>query len=182
MKRKFTLIIFILIAAVSCIQEIRHEVRETSDKEISFKATEYEAYITRSGSEDASAPESRRMFLGMAGKDSIFITASASDISALKAPTKADEGQSGGTVPESFHIVAFKDEAGTPYTDLKVTSPDGWESYSPMMYWPYKYEKIHFFAYSYNLGDNLTKKTDSLSLSAAERAQMLFLLTMKMSW
>ena len=163
MKRKFTLIIFILIASVSCIQEIRHEVRETSDKEISFKATEYEGYITRSGSGDASAPESRRMFLGMAGKDSIFITASASDIPALMAPTKADEGQSGGTVPESFHIVAFKDEAGTPYTDLKVTSSDGWESYSPMLYWPYEYEKIHFFAYSYNLGDNLLYPSYSTS-------------------
>ena len=137
MKQKFTLIALSFIAAVSCIQEIRHEMRETSDKEIAFKATEYEAYLTRSGSDDdASALESRRMFLGMAGKDSIFITASASDIPAFKAPTKAGEGQSGGTVPESFHIVAFKDEAGTPYTDLKVTSPDGWESYSPMMYWP----------------------------------------------
>ena len=168
MKRKLTLIILILFAAVSCIQEIRHEVRETSDREISFKATEYEAYLTRSGSEDASVPESRRMFLGMAGDDSLFITATVSEMPApskaeTKAPTKADEGQSGGTVPESFHIVAFKDEAGTPYTDLKVTSPDGWESYSPMLYWPYEYEKIHFFAYSYNLGDNLISPTYSTS-------------------
>lgn len=89
-----------------------------------------------------------------------------------KALTKADEGQSGGTVPESFHIVAFKDEAGTPYTDLKVTSPDGWESYSPMMYWPYEYEKIHFFAYSYNLGDNLISPT--YSTSGAYKATFIY--------
>ena len=49
-----------------------------SGNEISFKISEYEAYITRSGSEDASAPESRRMFLGMAGNDSLFITATVS--------------------------------------------------------------------------------------------------------
>ena len=168
MKRKFTLIALSFIAAVSCIQEIRHEVRETSDKEIAFKATEYEAYLTRSGSDDASAMESRRMFLGMAGKDSIFITASESDIPAPKALTKAGEGQSGGTVPESFHVVAFKDKAGTPYSDLKVTSPDGWKSYSPMMYWPNEYENIHFFAYSYNLGDNLI--SPSYSTSGAYKA------------
>ena len=140
--------------------ELRSEEDMKPGNEIRFSASDYSPTVTRS-SEDGHT--GKRVFLGMAGKDSIFMTASVSDIPALMAPTKAGEGQSGGTVPESFHIVAFKDEAGTPYTDLKVTSPDGWESYSPMLYWPYEYENIHFFAYSYNLGDNLISPTYSTS-------------------
>lgn len=150
--------------------ELRSEEDMKPGNEIRFSASDYSPTVTRS-SEDGHT--GKRVFLGMAGKDSIFITASASDIPAPpKALTKADEGQSGGTVPESFHIVAFKDEAGTPYTDLKVTSPDGWESYSPMMYWPYEYEKIHFFAYSYNLGDNLI--SPSYSTSGAYKATFTY--------
>lgn len=150
--------------------ELRSEEDMKPGNEIRFSASDYSPTVTRS-SEDGHT--GKRVFLGMAGKDSIFITASASDIPAPpKALTKADEGQSGGTVPESFHIVAFKDKAGTPYTDLKVTSPDGWESYSPMMYWPYEYEKIHFFAYSYNLGDNLI--SPSYSTSGAYKATFTY--------
>ena len=154
MKRKLTLIIPILFAAVSCIQEIRHEVRETSDKEIAFKATEYEAYITRSGSEDASAPESRRMFLGMAGNDSLFITATVSEMPepsriGTKAETKTEDGSDR---PEHFHITAFKDDAQEPYLrSFSVETENNWESYSPMLYWPYKYEALHFFAWAYNI-------------------------------
>jgi len=149
--------------------ELRSEEDMKPGNEIRFSASDYSPTVTRS-SEDGHT--GKRVFLGMAGKDSIFMTASVSDIPALMAPTKAGEGQSGGTVPESFHIVAFKDEAGTPYTDLKVTSPDGWESYSPMLYWPYEYEKIHFFAYSYNLGDNLI--SPSYSTSGAYKATFTY--------
>ena len=158
------------ILASSCMKnELRSEEDMKPGNEIRFSASDYTPTVTRS-SEDGHT--GKRVFLGMAGKDSIFITASASDIPAPKALTKADEGQSGGTVPESFHIVAFKDEAGTPYTDLKVTSPDGWESYSPMMYWPNEYENIHFFAYSYNLGDNLI--SPSYSTSGAYKATFTY--------
>jgi len=158
------------ILASSCMKnELRSEEDMKPGNEIRFSASDYSPTVTRS-SEDGHT--GKRVFLGMAGKDSIFMTASVSDIPALMAPTKAGEGQSGGTVPESFHIVAFKDEAGTPYTDLKVTSPDGWESYSPMLYWPYEYEKIHFFAYSYNLGDNLI--SPSYSTSGAYKATFTY--------
>ena len=149
MKRKLTLIILILFAAVSCIQEIRHEVRDTSDKEISFKATEYEAYITRSGSEDASAPESRRMFLGMAGNDSLFVTATVSEMTeSSKIGTKTEPGVA---KPEHFHIAAFKDDAQEPYLTLPLRTENNWESYSPTLYWPYKYDVLHFFAWAYNI-------------------------------
>jgi len=158
------------ILASSCMKnELRSEEYMKPGNEIRFSASDYTPTVTRS-SEDGHT--GKRVFLGMAGKDSIFITASASDIPALKAPTKAGEGQSGGTTPESFHVVAFKDKAGTPYTDLKVTSPDGWESYSPMMYWPNEYENIHFFAYSYNLGDNLI--SPSYSTSGAYKATFTY--------
>lgn len=147
-------IIISILASCSGLQEIRHEVRETSDKEISFKATEYEAYITRSGSEDASAPESRRMFLGMAGNDSLFITATVSEMPepsriGTKAETKTEDGSDR---PEHFHITAFKDDAQEPYLrSFSVETENNWESYSPMLYWPYKYEALHFFAWAYNI-------------------------------
>ena len=147
MKPKFTLIALTCIAAVSCIQEIRHEVRDTSDREIVFEATEYEAYITRSTSEDGM--ESRRMFLGMAGNDSLFITATVSDMpEAYKVGTKAENG---ATRPEHFHITAFKDDAQEPYLNLPVRTENNWESYSPMLYWPYEYDVLHFFAWAYNI-------------------------------
>ena len=149
MKQKFTLIALSFIAAVSCIQEIRHEVRETSDKEIAFKATEYEAYLTRSGPDDASAPESRRMFLGMAGNDSLFITATVSEMpEPSRIGTKADPG---AAEHEHFHIAAFKDDAQEPYLTLPLRTENNWESYSPTLYWPYKYDVLHFFAWAYNI-------------------------------
>ena len=160
MKRKLTLIILIFIAAVSCIQEIRHEVRETSDKEITFKATEYEAYITRSGSEDASAPESRRMFLGMAGNDSLFITATVSEMTeSSKIGTKAEPGVA---KPEHFHIAAFKDDAQEPYLTLPLRTENNWESYSPTLYWPYEYNVLHFFAWAYNISCDIISPSYSV--------------------
>lgn len=125
-----------------------------SGNEISFKISEYEAYVTRSGSEDDPAPESRRMFLGMAGNDSLFITATVSEMPepsriGTKAETKTEDGSDR---PEHFHITAFKDDAQEPYLrSFSVETENNWESYSPMLYWPYKYEALHFFAWAYNI-------------------------------
>ena len=160
MKQKFTLIALSFIAAVSCIQEIRHEVRETSDKEIAFKATEYEAYLTRSGSDDASAPESRRMFLGMAGNDSLFITATVSEMpEPSRIGTKADPG---AAEHEHFHIAAFKDDAQEPYLTLPLRTENNWESYSPTLYWPYEYDVLHFFAWAYNISCDIISPSYSV--------------------
>ena len=160
MKQKFTLIALSFIAAVSCIQEIRHEVRETSDKEIAFKATEYEAYLTRSGSEAASAQESRRMFLGMAGNDSLFITATVSEMpEPSRIGTKADPG---AAEHEHFHIAAFKDDAQEPYLTLPLRTENNWESYSPTLYWPYEYDFLHFFAWAYNISCDIISPSYSV--------------------
>lgn len=147
-------IIISILASCSGLQEIRHEVRDVSGNEISFKISEYEAYVTRSGSEDDPAPESRRMFLGMAGNDSLFITATVSEMPepsriGTKAETKTEDGSDR---PEHFHITAFKDDAQEPYLrSFSVETENNWESYSPMLYWPYKYEALHFFAWAYNI-------------------------------
>lgn len=147
-------IIISILASCSGLQEIRHEVRDVSGNEISFRVTEYEAYVTRSGSEDGPAMESRRMFLGMAGNDSLFITATVSEMPepsriGTKAETKTEDGSDR---PEHFHITAFKDDAQEPYLrSFSVETENNWESYSPMLYWPYKYEALHFFAWAYNI-------------------------------
>ena len=94
------------------------------------------------------------MFLGMAGNDSLFITATVSEMPepsriGTKAETKTEDGSDR---PEHFHITAFKDDAQEPYLrSFSVETENNWESYSPMLYWPYKYEALHFFAWAYNI-------------------------------
>lgn len=158
-------IIISILASCSGLQEIRHEVRDVSGNEISFKISEYEAYVTRSGSEDDPALESRRMFLGMAGNDSLFITATVSEMPepsriGTKAETKTEDGSDR---PEHFHITAFKDDAQEPYLrSFSVETENNWESYSPMLYWPYEYEALHFFAWAYNISCDMISPSYSV--------------------
>lgn len=151
MKTKDVILITMgLLLFYGCVEEMRDKgTVAPTNKEIRFQATDYEAIATRSAEDD---DQTGRMFLGMAGKDSLFLCASESPIvSKPMAVTKAE----GTTIPKSFHISAFKDNAANPYLTLKLTSQDNWQTYSPMLYWPYEYDYIHFFAWSYNLGDNL---------------------------
>ena len=156
MKNLWPHILTILCITASCHHEELSDCGLYSDTEIRFKATEYGAVLTRSDDEEISQD---RMFLGIAGKDSLFLTVSESPMEpSFNAMTKGE-----GNVPESFHISAFKDEAEAPYLNLKLSSSDGWSSYSPTLYWPNEYENIHFFAYSYNLGNNLISPQFSTS-------------------
>lgn len=147
MKTKLYLLSFLCLAS-SCYHEEFKDSTGDSDKGIRFMTAEYEAVMTRS-QEDTN--KTRRLFLGIADKDSLFLTASETDIG----PLDAVMTKSGETVPSSFHINAYRDNEANAYLNLKLTSTDNWATYSPTLYWPYKYEHIHFFAYSYNLGDNL---------------------------
>ena len=54
-----------------------------------------------------------------------------------------------------MHIAAFKDNSTAPYANVTITSTDGWNTYSPVMYWPEFYETVHFFASSPNEGNSL---------------------------
>lgn len=148
--KDFKLILLMTLCLVtSCRhEELRHDMIQTSDHAIKLAAAEYEVSTTRS---PITETETGRMFLGMAGKDSLFITATESPIE----DASLNMTKSGGTeVPQSFHVIAFRDDEQSPYVDLKVTSSDSWSTYSPMLYWPVEYGNIHFFAYSYNLGNN----------------------------
>ena len=127
-----------------------------SDKDIRFRTTEFEAVTTRS---QESSGQAGRLFLGMAGKDSLFLTASETDIE----PLTAVMTKSGETAPSSFHISAYRDNEADAYLNLKLTSTDNWATYSPTLYWPYEYDNIHFFAYSYNLGGNIISPRYSTS-------------------
>ena len=150
--KDFKLILLMTLCLVtSCRhEELRHDMIQTSDHAIKLAAAEYEVSTTRS---PITETETGRMFLGMAGKDSLFITATESPIEIEDASSNMTK--SGGTeVPQSFHVIAFRDDEQSPYVDLKVTSSDSWSTYSPMLYWPVEYGNIHFFAYSYNLGNN----------------------------
>lgn len=144
------ILLMILCLVTSCRhEELRHDMIQTSDHVIKLAAAEYDVSTTRSAA--IGEKETGRMFLGMAGKDSLFMTATESPIE----DASFHMTRSGGTeVPQSFHIIAFRDDEQSPYVDLKVTSSDSWATYSPMLYWPVEYDNIHFFAYSYNLGDN----------------------------
>ena len=145
------LIFSMLYSALSCQQkEIVHEEDISLKNSIQFQASEYEAILSRSGNGNLAT---KKTFLGMAGKDSLFILATVSENNTYdQVQTKAGEST---PVLGSFHIKAYKDGANSPYVDEKLTSEDGWNTYSPTLYWPNTYDHIDFFAYSYDVGENL---------------------------
>ena len=145
------LIVSMLFSALSCQQkEIVHEEDISLKNSIQFQASEYEAILSRSGNGNLAT---KKTFLGMAGKDSLFILATVSENNTYdQVQTKAGEST---PVLGSFHIKAYKDGANSPYVDEKLTSEDGWNTYSPTLYWPNTYDHIDFFAYSYDVGENL---------------------------
>ena len=147
MRRLIPYILTVLCLASSCYHEEVMDGPRYSDKDIRFMTDEYNAVMTRS--QEATC-ETGRVFLGMAGKDSLFLVASETEMESDAALLT----RSGEAVPSFFHISAFLDNEASPYLNLKLTSTDGWATYSPTLYWPDKYENIHFFAYSYNLGEN----------------------------
>jgi hypothetical protein len=102
--------------------------------------------VTTPSKQDEKA--GRRIFLGIAGKDSLFVTASEADMDTeVSALTKS----TGAVAPDSFHLSPFKDNETSPYLSHLLVTTDSWQTYSPTLYWPVVYEHIHFFAYSYNL-------------------------------
>lgn len=133
----------------SCnLEEIRQEDSRIEDRAVRFAATQYEVVMTRADHEPVSG---KRVFLGIAGNDSLFVTASEYDSgSSPTVPTKS----TASPVPDKFHVSAFKDNEKSAYLDLMLNSTDSWLTYSPTLYWPVVYEHINFFAYSYNLGEN----------------------------
>ena len=145
------LIFSMLFSALSCQQkEIVHEEDISLKNSIQFQASEYEAILSRSGNGNLAT---KKTFLGMAGKDSLFILATVSENNTYdQVQTKTGEST---PVLSSFHIKAHKDGANSPYVDEKLTSEDGWNTYSPTLYWPNTYDHIDFFAYSYDVGENL---------------------------
>jgi hypothetical protein len=91
MKTKLYLLSFLCLVS-SCYHEEFKDSTGDSDKGIRFMTAEYEAVMTRS-QEDTN--KTRRLFLGIAGKDSLFLTASETDI----VPLAAVMTKSGETVP-----------------------------------------------------------------------------------
>lgn len=148
MRRFIPYVLSFLCLASSCYHEEVMDGPRYSDKDIRFMTDEYKAVMTRS---QEAACETGRVFLGMAGKDSLFLVASEADIESDAAVIT----RSGEPAPSSFHISAFLNNGNSPYLNLKLTSTDDWATYSPTLYWPNEYDNIHFFAYSYNLGENL---------------------------
>ncbi len=133
----------------SCnLEEISQEDKPAAERQMRFDATEYTVVTTRSKQDEKAG---RRIFLGIAGKDSLFVTASEADMDTeVSALTKS----TGAIAPDSFHLSPFKDNETSPYLSHLLVTTDNWQTYSPTLYWPVVYEHIHFFAYSYNLGDN----------------------------
>ena len=105
--KDFKLILLMTLGLVtSCRhEELRHDMVQTSYHVIKLAAAEYDVSMTRSAA--IGGKEAGRMFLGMAGKDSLFITATESPIE----DASSNMTKSGGTeVPQSFHVIAFRDE------------------------------------------------------------------------
>ena len=155
----FVLSALITLAAVSCIEDINEYKGEFGNKEVSFSINSIDVVLTRAGEENTVQNST---FLGMIGKDSLFLTATEEY---MKLPeftvandtvgTKSD-GRNSTAIQSSFQIAAFKDKETAPYVNLPVISSDNWVSYSPTLYWPIYYSNIHFFASNPNVDEIFT--------------------------
>ncbi len=134
------LFISAFVVAVSCVRERRRDVNLLSDKKIEFTTANIAVAMTRS-SETDTVSLSDRLFLGMLDGDSLFLRVSQEDFEQDQM-TKAG----GEEKPQSMGVVAFKDNESEPYSNLTLTSEDGWQTYTPAMYWPEYYDEVHFFA------------------------------------
>ena len=157
------------ISLFSCEIDPLQPVGAEWGEEIKFKTEWYKATVftpTKSASEGNVKPKTQRHFLGMVDSDSLFLSFSESSV-----PQTSSPATKGGSQPGSIFLTTFKDQEETPYmTDLELTSGDNWESYNPKTYWPVNYDYLHFFAHSYNIGENVISpqySTDGEKYSAS---------------
>lgn len=143
MKRFLVVIAVVLLA--SCVRNELGDRNLFSNSRIEFVASDYEVAVTRAPDDaEVAAP----LFIGMMGTDSIFLTVTEETIPP-RAVTKSE-----GSV-EEFSIVGFKDDEQSPYVNLKVSTENNWVSYEPALYWPYRFDELHFFASSPNENNTL---------------------------
>lgn len=143
MKRFLVVISVVLLA--SCVRNELGDRDLFSNSRIEFVAAEYEVALTRS-TDGTGVP--KPLFMGMMGNDSIFLTMVEEPIP----PRVVTKGE--GSV-EEFSIVGFKDDEQSPYVNLKVSTENSWVSYEPALYWPYRFDELHFFASSPNENNTL---------------------------
>lgn len=156
MNRLISYLILALAAfsLLSCEIDPLQPVGAEWGEEIKFKTEWYKATVftpTKSASDTAIDTKPKRLFLGMVDSDSLFLSISESPV-----PETSSPATKGGSQPESIFLTTFKDQEDTPYmTDLELTSGDNWQNYNPKTYWPVNYTYLHFFAHSYNVGENV---------------------------
>ncbi|MBO7321483.1 MAG: fimbrillin family protein [Bacteroidales bacterium] len=144
--KRFLIVISVVLLA-SCVRNELGDRDLFSNSRIEFVADEYSVTLTRSAdAEGVGVPKS--IFMGMMGTDSIFLTVTEETIPP-RAVTKSE-----GSV-EEFSIVGFKDDEQSPYVNLKVSTENNWVSYEPALYWPYRFDELHFFASSPNENNTL---------------------------
>ncbi|MBO7249045.1 MAG: fimbrillin family protein [Bacteroidales bacterium] len=142
--RRFLIVIMALMIS-SCVKNEMGDRDLCSNSRIEFVASDYEVAVTRAPDDaEVAAP----LFIGMMGTDSIFLTMVEEPIP----PRVVTKGE--GSV-EEFSIVGFKDDEQSPYVNLKVSTENNWVSYEPALYWPYRFDELHFFASSPNENNTL---------------------------
>ena len=142
--KRFLIVISVVLLA-SCVRNELGDRDLFSNSRIEFVADEYEVAVTRAPDD---AEEFKSLFIGMMGTDSIFLTMVEEPIP----PRVVTKGE--GSV-EEFSIVGFKDDEQSPYVNLKVSTENNWVSYEPALYWPYRFDELHFFASSPNENNTL---------------------------
>ena len=142
--RRFLIVIMALMIS-SCVRNELGDRDLFSNSRIEFVASDYEVAVTRAPDD---AEEFKSLFMGMMGNDSIFLTMVEEPIP----PRVVTKGE--GSV-EEFSIVGFKDDEQSPYVNLKVSTENNWVSYEPALYWPYRFDELHFFASSPNENNTL---------------------------
>ncbi len=134
-----TLILF------SCQNEIKSIAPKSKANEIHFSAESVVMNESRS---------QKRDFLGMLGRDSLFITVKEELNNNLFASThdNRSRGIYGNNDFTKFNITAYTDD-GQLYIDDQTLEKvsDDWD-YSPKLYW-LKNNSLHFFSYAWSVGE-----------------------------
>ena len=142
--KRFLIVISVVLLA-SCVRNELGDRDLFSNSRIEFVSAEYEVAVTRAPDD---AEEFKSLFIGMMGTDSIFLTM-------VEEPIPPRVVTKGEVSVEEFSIVGFKDDEQSPYVNLKVSTENNWVSYEPALYWPYRFDELHFFASSPNENNTL---------------------------
>lgn len=161
MKKIIVLISFVFVF-MSCRDDMNAGHVAQSDDIVSFDVRHEMMAGTKAASESGPVTGERH-FLGMMDEDSIFVSVTEEIMPSYSSVSGQTKAAYTSTSLNSFRVTAFMDENTVYADDVLLSTSDGWNTYGPVLYWPKVFENLHFFAYSYNVGNDVVSPVLSMS-------------------